>query len=138
MVISHLGQLLRFAAVGAVGFVLGLAVLTGLHELAGVNYLVAYVASFFAANAAGYLLNAYFTFSARGVDRGGAARYMIINAIMLCVNTLALKLLVERAHLWYVTAAVVLAIAVTPVTFIAHRLVTYRMGSPNRAIRGAR
>jgi putative flippase GtrA len=133
MVIGHLGQLLRFVAVGAVGFVLGLAVLTGLHELAGVNYLVAYVASFFAANAAGYLLNAYFTFSARTVDRGGAARYMIINAIMLCVNTLALKLLVERAHIWYVTAAIVLAVAVTPVTFVAHRLVTYRTASGNRA-----
>lgn len=130
---GYLGQLLRFVAVGAVGFALGLAVLTSLHELAGINYLAAYVASFFAANAAGYLLNAYFTFSARLVNRGGAARYMIINAIMLGVNTLALKLLVERAHIWYVTAAIVLAVAVTPVTFVAHRLVTYRMASRSRA-----
>lgn len=130
---GYLGQLLRFVAVGAVGFALGLAVLTSLHELAGINYLAAYVASFFAANAAGYLLNAYFTFSARLVNRGGAARYMIINAIMLGVNTLALKLLVERAHIWYVTAAIVLAVAITPVTFVAHRLVTYRMASRSRA-----
>lgn len=123
--IGHLAQLLRFVAVGAVGFAVGLAVLTGLHGLAGINYLVAYVASFFAANAAGYLLNAYFTFSAQSVNHAGAARYMAINAVMLAVNTAALKLLVERAHLWYVTAAIALAIAATPVTFIAHRLVTY-------------
>lgn len=124
---GHLAQLLRFVAVGAIGFAVGLAVLAGLHELAGLNYLVAYVASFFVANAAGYLLNAFFTFSARSVNRGGAARYMVINAIMLCVNTVAMKLLVERAHLWYVTAAIVLAAAITPVTFVAHRLVTYRV-----------
>lgn len=124
---GHFAQLLRFIAVGAIGFALGLAVLAGLHELAGINYLAAYVASFFVANGAGYLLNAVFTFSARSVNRSGAARYMIINAIMLCVNTVAMKLLVERAHLWYVTAAIVLAIAITPVTFVAHRFVTYRM-----------
>jgi len=132
-VAGHFAQLLRFIAVGAIGFGLGLAVLTGLHELAGINYLVAYVASFFVANAAGYLLNAFFTFSARTVNRGGAARYMIINAIMLGVNTAAMKLLVERAHLWYVTAAIVLAIAITPVTFVAHRFVTYRIQHRSRA-----
>jgi putative flippase GtrA len=129
----HLTQLLRFVAVGAVGFALGLAVLTGLHGLAGVNYLVAYAASFVAANAAGYLLNAHFTFSAKSVNNAGAARYMAINALMLCVNTAALKVLVERAHIWYVTAAIILAIAVTPVTFIAHRLVTYRLQTGSRA-----
>jgi putative flippase GtrA len=126
-------QLLRFVAVGAVGFAVGLAVLTGLHGLAGVNYLVAYIASFFAANAAGYVLNAYFTFSAPSVNRAGAIRYMIINAVILCANTAALRLLVERAHIWYVTAAVILAIAATPVTFIAHRLLTYRLETRTRA-----
>lgn len=132
-VVGQLGQLLRFVAVGAVGFAVGLAVLTGLHGLAGINYLAAYVASFFAANAAGYLLNAYFTFAARSVDHGGAARYMIINAIMLGLNTVALKLLVERAHIWYVTAAIILAVAATPLTFAAHRLLTYRVGARSRA-----
>lgn len=131
--VGQLAQLVRFVAVGAVGFAVGLAVLTGLHGLAGVNYLVAYIASFFAANAAGYLLNAHFTFSARSVDHAGAARYMIINAIMLCANTAALKLLVEHAHVWYVTAAILLAVAATPLTFIAHRLVTYRLGTGSGA-----
>jgi len=132
--VGHLAQLLRFVAVGAVGFLVGLAVLTGLHGLAGVNYLVAYVASFFGANGAGYLLNAYFTFSARSVNHAGAARYMAINAVMLCANTVALKLLVERAHIWYVTAAIILALAATPLTFVAHRLLTYRVGSRSHTV----
>ncbi len=130
----HLSQLLRFVAVGAVGFAVGLAVLTGLHGLAGINYLVAYIASFFAANAAGYLLNAHFTFSAQSVNRAGAARYMTINAVMLGANTVALKLLVERAHIWYVSAAIILAIAATPLTFVAHRLLTYRLGMRSRRV----
>jgi putative flippase GtrA len=130
---GNLTKLLRFAAVGAVGFTLGLAVLTGLHGLAGVNYLAAFIASFFVANAAGYLLNAAFTFSVRSVNHVGAARYMAVNAVMLCINTAALKLLVDGAHIWYVTAAIILAIAGTPVGFVAHRLLTYRLGSRNRA-----
>jgi putative flippase GtrA len=130
---GHLGKLLRFAAVGAASFALGLAVLTGLHGLAGVNYLLAFVASFFAANAAGYLLNSYFTFSMRSVDHAGAARYMSINAVMLCLNTAALKLLVDGAHIWYVTAAIMLAVAGTPVAFVAHRVMTYRQGMRGRA-----
>ena len=131
--IGQLAQLLRFVGVGAVGFAVGLAVLTGLHGLAGINYLVAYVASFFAANAAGYLLNAYFTFSAKSVNHAGAARYMAVNAVMLAVNTAALKVLVERAHIWYVSAAIILAIAATPLTFLAHRLLTYRLHTNRRA-----
>jgi len=43
---THARQLVRFSAVSLFCFALGLGVLTGLHELAGVHYLVAYVASF--------------------------------------------------------------------------------------------
>lgn len=129
----HLAQLLRFGAVGALGFALGLAVLTGLHSLMGFNYLLAYIASFFVANAAGYVLNAYFTFSVRSVDHAAAVRYLAINAVILCVNTVALKLLVERGHIWYVTAATIIALAGTPAGFLAHRLLTYRLGTSNRA-----
>lgn len=130
---EQLTRFLRFVAVGAAAFALGLAVLTGLHGLAGVNYLLAFIASFFAANAAGYFLNAYFTFSVRSVNQAGAARYMAVNAVTLCINTAALKLLVDEAHIWYVTAAIILAIAGTPITFIAHRLLTYRLGTRSRA-----
>jgi len=129
---EHLRQLLRFCAVGGICFGLGLAVLAGLHELAHVNYLAAYVASFVFANLAGYLLNARFTFSAAAVDRAGAARYLTINALLLLANTAGLKLLVDLAHMWYITAAALLALVYTPISFLAQRLITYRLGLRSR------
>ncbi|HEX8712109.1 MAG TPA: GtrA family protein [Terracidiphilus sp.] len=124
---EHLRELLPFGTIGAGCFALGLAVLVGLHDLAGVNYLVAYGASFFAANTAGYLLNARFTFAATDVDQAGVARYMLVNATLLCVNTAGLKLLVDGAHIWYVAAALLLAAGSAPVGFLAHRWITYRL-----------
>lgn len=120
-------QLARFCAVGMTCLVLSLAVLVGLHDLAGVNYLVAYIASFVAGNVVGYLLNARFTFFAGSVSHAGAARYLMVNAVMLGVSTAALKLLVGGLGMWYLAAAILIAAANTPVSFVAQRLITYRL-----------
>lgn len=122
----RLRQLLRFCMVGLTCFLVGLGVLAGLHILAGVNYLVAFVASFIICNVAGYLLNARFTFSSVRPDRAGAARYVSINAALLCVNSAAMRLLVSDFRMWYLAAAILLAAVNAPVTFIAQRLFTYR------------
>jgi putative flippase GtrA len=124
--IEHLPKLARFCAVGLSCLGLGLAILAGLHDLADMNYLLAYVASFVVSNVAGYLLNARFTFSVRSVDHAGVIRYMTVNAMMLGANTLAMKLLVDMAHMWYLAAAVMLAFVNAPVSFLGQRLYTYR------------
>lgn len=124
---DRLLQLARFCAVGMTCLVLGLAVLAGLHSLAGVNYLVAYVVSFAIGNIAGYLLNARFTFFASSVDHTGATRYLIVNAVLLGTSTAALKLLVGGLGMWYLAAALLIAALNTPVSFVAQRLITYRM-----------
>lgn len=122
----HLRQLGRFCAIGLICFVLGLAVLAGLGELAGVNYLVAYVASFVSSNVAGYLLNARFTFAVRS-DHVGAARYMAVNLALLCANTALMKVLVDVLGMWYITAAIILAACNAPIGYLAQRFFTYRM-----------
>lgn len=131
---GRLRQLGRFCAVGLGCAVLGLAVLIGLGELAGVNYLVAYVLSFIISNLAGYLLNARFTFAV-GSNHGAAARYMAVNVALVCVSTSIMKLLVDGLGIWYVTAAIMLAILNAPVGFLAQRLFTYRVGMRSRAAR---
>lgn len=123
---GRLLQLARFCTVGLTCLALALAVLAGLHGLAGINYLVAYVASFVVGNVVGYLLNARFTFSAATVDHAGAARYLMVNAVLLCVSTAALKLLVGELRMWYLAAAILIAAANTPLSFFAQRLITYR------------
>jgi len=106
-------------------------VLLGLGELAGMNYLLAYVLSFIVSNLAGYLLNARFTFGV-GSNHGGAARYMAVNMALVCVSTAILKLLVDGLGIWYVTAAIVMAAFNAPVGYLAQRLFTYRVGLGSR------
>jgi putative flippase GtrA len=124
---THVRQLVPFCAVSLFCFALGLGVLTGLHELAGVHYLVAYVASFVVTSSIGYLLNGRYTFGAGNGDSSGLVRYTLVNVGLLVVNGAALRLLVERFHVWYLAATVLLAMLNTPVSFLAHRIVSYRL-----------
>lgn len=130
---ERLLQLLRFCAVGITCLFLGLGILAGLHELAGVNYLLAYAVGFVVTNFAGYLLNARFTFSLQSASHAGVIRYMVVNGAMLCANALALKLLVDVLHVWYLAAATVLALINAPVSFLGHRVFTYRLLARNTA-----
>jgi len=126
---DHARQLVRFSAVSLFCFGLGIGVLTGLHELAGVHYLIAYVASFVVTSTLGYLLNGKYTFRAAvGADGTGLLRYMLVNVTLLIVNGSALRMLVEHFHIWYLSATLGLAAVNTPVSFLAHRLVSYRLG----------
>jgi putative flippase GtrA len=120
-------QLARFCAVSLFCFGLGLAILTGLHELAGVHYLIAYVASFLVTSTLGYLLNGRYTFRARSGSSSGLMRYMFVNVALLLLNSTALRILVEYAHIWYLYATLALAAINTPVSFLAHRMVSYRV-----------
>ena len=130
---ERLLKLARFSGVGLTCLCLGLGILAGLHELGGVNYLIAYVVSFVVTNITGYLLNARFTFRPQSIDHLGAVRYMTVNAVLLIINTVALKLLVDVAHMWYLLAAIVLAAINMPVSFIGQGLFTYRTGSGSRS-----
>src|SRR5579864_8038636 len=102
--LEHSPQLFRFCAVSLGCFALGLGVLTGLHELAGIHYLVAYVCSFIVTSTVGYLVNGRYTFRAGGADRSGLLRYMGVNVVLLVVNGAALRFLVEHLHVWYLSA----------------------------------
>lgn len=126
--LAHARQLVLFSAVSLFCFGLGIGVLTGLHELLGVYYLAAYVASFVVTSTLGYLLNGRYTFRERNGGRAGLVRYMLVNVTLLVVNGAALRILVEHLHLWYLSATLLLAVCNTPVSFLAHRLVSYRLG----------
>jgi putative flippase GtrA len=123
----HALQLARFSGVSLLCFVLGLGVLTGLHELVHVHYLLAYIASFVVTSSLGYLLNGRYTFRTRGGDGSGLARYMTVNVCLLLINGAALRMLVEQFHVWYLAATLLLAALNTPVSFLAHRIVSYRL-----------
>jgi putative flippase GtrA len=99
-----------------------------LHELAGVHYLFAYVTAFVVTSTLGYLLNGRYTFHVNRGSGSGLVRYTTVNVGLLVLNGTMLRLLVEQVHMWYLTATVVLAMVNTPVSFLAHKIVSYRLG----------
>lgn len=121
---SLITQLARFCGVGAVCLGSATAGLAALHEFTGMYYLTAYAISFCFGNLLGYLLNGRFTFGAR-VSASGGTRYLLLNAILLAINTVLMKLLVDGAHIWYIAACLTLAIATTPLSFVLHRRFSY-------------
>jgi putative flippase GtrA len=124
--IDRLHELARYCAIGLTCLGMSLAVLAALHAQLGLNYLIAYAASFASSSVVGYLLNARFTFAVKS-NRRGAARYAVVNGILLCANTAAMNLLVNVLGMWYMAAAVLLAAANAPIGFLAQRLITYRV-----------
>ena len=128
-IVIHALEMTRFAAVGLFCFLMGIGILTGLHELAGVHYLLAYGAAFVVTSTLGYILNSRFTFGT-STHGPGVLRYMLVNVVLLLLNGSALRILVEYFHFWYLGATLLLAILNTPVSFLAHRLLAYRLGLP--------
>lgn len=126
---AHGKQLIRFCVVGAICYVTGMATLISLCELAGAHYVVGYFGAFLVTNTLGYLLNGRFTFAAHDSEHASMARYMLVNVVLLTINTSALMLLVEVFHIWYVAATVVLATINIPISFFAHRTVSYRLAT---------
>lgn len=127
--IEHGRQIARYCAVGLGCLALSTALLAFLCEVVRLNYSVAFALCFVCSNAIGFWLNARYTFSIRKpLDRAALFRYMIVAFILLLVNSVLLRMLVESLHLWYLTATFVLAALNAPATFIAHRLISYRLG----------
>lgn len=117
-------QLIRFCGVGAICLATATGGLIALHQLGGMYYLTAYVISFCLGNVLGYVLNGRFTFGAR-VSAYGGSRYLLLNASLLGVNTGLMKVLVDGAHVWYIAACLILAIATTPLSFLLHKRLSY-------------
>lgn len=122
-------QFIRFCAVGLTCYVTGLLLLFLLTEVAGLYYLASFAVSFVATNLLGFWLNGRFSFGGAGdMDRRAGARYLAISAVSLAANSAALATLVQVVGMWYMAAVIVLTAVNVPINFVAHRIVTYRVG----------
>jgi putative flippase GtrA len=125
---ARIAQLARFCIVGLTCYTANILALAALCELLGMHYIPAYILVFFMGNALGYWLNKRFTFGLRaGPDRTSMLRYQLVTLVMLAISTAALHVLVESVHVPYLTATAIIAAVNAPASFVAHRLVTYRI-----------
>ena len=119
-------QLAKFAAVGASGYVVNLAVFSALVVLLDVNYLIAAVCSFLVAVTNNYIWNRAWTFrSERGSLVHQGARFLAVSTVALAANLVCLRLLVA-AGLDEIPAQAIAIVLVTPWNFAANKLWSFR------------
>jgi putative flippase GtrA len=120
-------QLVRFGVVGAVGFIVNLAVYALFVHPIGVDYHVAAVAAWIVAVLNNFVLNRHWTFDARGGRaRFQAARFVLVSLVAFGCSLLLLTLLVEGAGLAKVPAQAVAVAASTPLNFLGNKLWSFR------------
>jgi dolichol-phosphate mannosyltransferase len=118
-------QLGKFCAVGAVGYVINLAVYTALLH-AAFHYLAAATGSFFVAVTSNYALNRWWTFHDRraGVAAQGM-RFFVVSLASLGANLLVLHFFITLGLGKFVGQAIAIVL-VTPLNFVGNKLWSFR------------
>lgn len=117
-------QLAKFAAVGASGYVLNLAVFAA---LLGWGAHIAAAISFVVAATSNYWWNRHWTFAqSKGSVGAQGMRFFVVALLAFGVNQLGLVLFIDTLH-WRKVISQAIAIAlVTPLNFLGNKLWSFR------------
>ena len=119
-------QLGKFCVVGAVGYLINLAVYDALLH-AGLHYLVAATCSFLVAVTSNYTWNRLWTFREhRGHVGVQGMRFLVVSLVALGANLLVLHLLIANAGLDKLLAQAIAIVLVTPLNFVGNKLWSFR------------
>ncbi len=119
-------QLGKFCVVGALGYLINLAVYDVLlHQ--GVHYLAAATISFLVAVTSNYTWNRLWTFrELRGHVGIQGMRFFVVSLAALGANLVVLHVLIANAGLGKLVAQAVAIVLVTPLNFIGNKLWSFR------------
>jgi len=119
-------QLGKFCVVGAVGYLINLAVYDALlHE--DVHYLVAATCSFLVAVTSNYTWNRLWTFREhRGHVGIQGMRFFLVSLAALGANLVMLHLLIVYGNLGKLPAQAAAIVLVTPLNFVGNKLWSFR------------
>lgn len=127
-------EFLRYSAVGLICFVVATGTLAVLHEAGRVAYMPAYICAFLISLVLGYLLHGHFTFADGGPQTASLPRYLLVTLTLLFLNSVLFSVLVDFCHLWYIAASCLLAGVNIPVSFVAHRRLSYGLAPPTAVV----
>jgi putative flippase GtrA len=123
-------QLGKFCVVGALGYLINLAVYELLRH-AGLHYLVAATGSFLVAVTSNYTWNRLWTFrESRGHVGVQGMRFFVVSVAALGANLLLLYLLVTYGGLGKLPAQAIAIVLVTPLNFVGNKLWSFRLRKP--------
>lgn len=119
-------QLIKFALVGASGYVVNLVVYEVARQSFDIHYLIASVIAFTVAVTNNFLWNRYWTFKAADGHAGfQAARFFVVSLVALAFNLVVLRGLVEFG-VGEFPAQAIAVICATPLNFIGNKLWSFR------------
>lgn len=120
-------QLVRFAAVGASGYVVNLALFSVLVHVAAIDYRIAATAAFLVALTNNFVWNRLWTFRARaGRASFQAARFFVVSLAAFAVNLVVLFALVSGLGAPEVPAQALAIAAATPLNFLGNKLWSFQ------------
>jgi putative flippase GtrA len=123
---SNWFQLVRFALVGASGYVVNLATFTMLVHVLDLDYRLAATGAFLVAVTNNFAWNRHWTFDARDGHAGfQAARFLIVSLVAFLFNLVFLELLVSSLGLAEVPAQALAVAFATPLNFVGNKLWTF-------------
>jgi putative flippase GtrA len=120
-------QLVRFATVGASGYVVNLGVFAGCIHLLGIDYRLSAVLAFMVSVSNNFWLNRLWTFDARDdhpIFQG--ARFFAISLVAFAFTYVVLVTLVSGAGMTKVVAQAIAIVAGTPLSFLGQKLWSFR------------
>ncbi len=120
-------QLVRFAFVGAVGFLVNLAVYALFVHSVGVDYRFASIVAWLVAVINNFVLNRHWTFDARdGRAHAQAVRFFVVSLLAEVFSLALLTALVEGAGVAKVPAQALAVAASMPLNFLGNKLWSFR------------
>ncbi len=120
-------QLGKFCVVGAVGYLINLAVYDLLLHR-GVHYLVAATCSFLVAVTSNYIWNRVWTFREhRGHVGIQGMRFFLVSLAALGANLLLLHVLIADGGLGRLAAQAIAVVLVMPLNFVGNKLWSFRL-----------
>jgi putative flippase GtrA len=120
-------QLVRFAAVGASGYVVNLGVFALCVHALAINYKLAAVIAFVVSVVNNFWWNRHWTFSAKQdhpIEQG--ARFFAVSLVAFALTYVVLVSLVDGAGMAKVVAQAIAIAAGTPLSFVGQKLWSFR------------
>jgi putative flippase GtrA len=116
-------QLVRFSMVGAIGYVINLAVYSTLVVVADLHYVPAAAFAFCVAVTNNFVLNRHWTFQATARRATfQAPRFLAVSLLALAFNLIVLELLVGVVGIDKIVGQAAAILAATPLNFIGNKL----------------
>lgn len=123
---GHVGRLLRFALVGAVGTAAHYALLLALVEGAGVDPIAGSVAGFLLGALVNYTMNRTLVFRSDRAHAEALPRFLAIAGMGLCWNALLMYLFVDLVGVHYLIAQIVTTAILLGWHYVGNALWTFR------------